>query len=105
MNELKLIILNKSLLPLLQEYNILSEKHLAKLSTEMIKGILFEYYSLINNKVAYNNINARSLQYKDRINDSVLKEGYIIYERLIELQDKYLYRKKESNTDEEEFNL
>ena len=94
MNELKLIVLNESLPPLLQEYNILSEKHLSKLSIEMIKGLLFEYYSLTNNKVAYNNINARSLRYKDRLNDSILEEGYIIREKLIELQDKYLYKKR-----------
>ena len=97
--------MNESLPPSLQEYNILSKKHLAKLSTEMIKGILFKYYSLANNKVTYNKINARSIRYKDRLNDSISEEDYIIYERLIELQDKYLYRKKESNIDEEEFNL
>ena len=69
---------------------------------DKIKGILFKVYSTINNKEAYNKINCRLLQYKVKLNKSISEEGYVIWERIIELQDKYLFQKDESNVDEED---
>ena len=69
---------------------------------DKIKGILFKVYSTINNKEAYNKSNCQSLQYKVKLNKGISEEGYVIWERIIELQDKYLFWKDESNVDEED---
>ena len=87
---------------LLQKYQDFSDNQIIKLSLDKIKGILFKVYSTINNKEAYNKINCWSLQYKTKLNKGILEEGYIIQEKIIELQDKYLFRKDESNVDEED---
>ena len=57
------------------------------LSSSTIKGILFEYYTLINNKQAYNNINKRSKEYLQRINAGISEEGYILCERRLVLEE------------------
>ena len=51
------------------------------LSSSIIKGILFKYYTLINNKQAYDNINKRSKEYLQRINAEISEEGYILRKR------------------------
>ena len=50
----------------------------------VIKGLLFEHYSLISDNIAYKNLNDRLKQYLQKINDSISKEGY-------ELQEKQIY--------------
>ena len=63
-----------------------------KLSSEVIKGILFEIYSRTNNRQAYNNINIRSLRYKAKLNTAISEEGYTISEQMIVLNEKYMHR-------------
>ena len=58
----------------------------------MIKGILFKYYSLINNKIAYNNINTRTLEYRNKVNKEILEEGYELREKILQLADEFSAR-------------
>ena len=55
--------------------------------TTQLKGQLFEYYSKTNNLDVYHNINYRTLKYKAKINKKILEEGYIIYKRILTLQE------------------
>ena len=59
-----------------------------KLSNGEFKGILFEVYLTVGNKEAYERVNKRSLQYKNKINTSISEEGYIIRENTLVLADR-----------------
>ena len=83
----------------------MSMNQLAKLPTEIIRSILFEYYLATDKTIAYNNINVRSLRFKAKMNDSISEEGYIIWEGILEVQDKYLHYRKLSDNDEEEIRI
>ena len=57
------------------------------LSSSTIKEILFEYYTLINDKKAYDNINKRSKEYLQQINIRISEECYISRERRLVLEE------------------
>ena len=57
------------------------------LSSSITKGILLEYYTLINDKQGYNNINKHSKEYLQKINIGISKEGYIICKRWLVLEE------------------
>ena len=66
--ELTNIILQEECKALPLSYRNLSNKEIKGLSTSVIKGILFEYYSRAGNIQACNNINIRANDYKNKIN-------------------------------------
>ena len=49
-----------------------------------MKGILFEYYTTTNNKVAYDNINKYSKEHLQKINNKISEEGHVIQEKILE---------------------
>ena len=77
------------------------EDIIIKLPSETIKGILFEHYSVINNKEAYQNINNQSIRYKIKINNLISEEGYIMREKQLVLLERYQSRKEDSDSEEE----
>ena len=48
-----------------------------------LKRWLFEIYSRSGNIKAYNNINIRTVAYKNKINKGIYKERYILRERIL----------------------
>ena len=77
------------------------EDRITKLPSETIKGILFKYYSITNNKEAYQNINNRSIWYKAKINNGILEEEYIMQEKQLVLLERYQSCKEDSDSEEE----
>ena len=59
------------------------------LSSSTIKEILFKYYTLINNKKAYDNINKQSKKYLQKINTGISEEAYIMRERRLVLEERF----------------
>ena len=49
-----------------------------------MKSILFEYYTTINNKVAYVNINKYSKEHVQKISNKISEEGHIIQKKILE---------------------
>ena len=43
---------------------------------------------------AYTKLNQRTLEYVNKINRSILEEGYILHEKVLELQDRFLATNK-----------
>ena len=60
------------------KYRSLSECKLTKLLIAEIKGILYDYFSTMNDVEAYNNLNIKSLSYLSLIKKSISEEGFII---------------------------
>lgn len=99
-NELKLVRTNGSPEEM-KQYNKISDERIGKIPTETIKGILFEYYSLMGNKTACKNLNIRSLRCKARLNEGVSEEGYVMWERQLELIDKCKCNAYEKGSDDD----
>ena len=60
-----------------------------------LKGWLFDFYSSQGNLEAYNKINERILEYKNKISKGISEEGYILRERILQLEDKFSTNYKE----------
>ena len=54
-----------------------------KATTVQLKGWLFEIYSRLGNIEAYNNINTRTITYRNKINKGISKKGYVLRERML----------------------
>ena len=54
------------------------------LLTLIIKGILFEYYTVTGNNEVYENINHRAMNYRNKINQNLTEERYIIRKGILE---------------------
>ena len=67
----------------------LSLTKIKDLLSSTITGILFKYYTLINNKQAYNNINKWSNEYLQWINIGISEEGYILCKRRLVLEERF----------------
>ena len=67
------------------------------LSSSIIKGILFKFYILINDKQAYNNINKWSKEYLQKINAGISKEGYIMHKRWLVLEEWFVPERTNGN--------
>ena len=61
--------------------NAMMMNNIKILSAEMIKGVLFEYYSLIRNMEVYERINKRLKEFVEKLNSAFLEEDYIIREK------------------------
>ena len=57
--------------------------------TKQLKGKLFEIYSRSGNIEAYNNINTRTIAYRNKIIKGISKEEYILRERMLQLKDEF----------------
>ena len=68
MKEICIILENKDNTYISVAYQLLDKNQFKVLPTLVIKGILFEYFVSTNNIVAYENINKRALEYKNKIN-------------------------------------
>ena len=55
------------------------------LQTTVLKGILFNYYLLIGNLSAHNNVNKRLKWYLEKVNKAVLEESYEIRENQLRM--------------------
>ena len=53
------------------------------MSTAQLKGWLFDFYSSQGNLEAYNKINERILEYKNKTSKGTSEEGYILRERIL----------------------
>ena len=60
-----------------------------KATMAQLKGWLFEIYSKLSNIEACNNINKRTITYRNKINKGISKEGYVLRERMLQLEDKF----------------
>ena len=54
-----------------------------------MKGLLFEYYSLIGDTIVCNKVNERSRCYLAKVNKAVSKESYEIRENQLRLIEKF----------------
>ena len=75
MNEVNTILRLGRIDILLDLCKILSFTQIKNLSNGELKGILFEYYTSINNIEAYREVNARSQQYLQKLNMGISEEG------------------------------
>ena len=66
------------------------------MTTAQLKGLLFEFYSKQGDLEAYNNINKRTLEYRNKINNGISEEGYILCERMLQLEDEFSSKYKEN---------
>jgi len=66
------------------KFKNMSTEIISSLPTSTIKGLLFEYYALINDIQAYNSINERTIRYKNKINNHITEEGHVIREGILE---------------------
>ena len=89
-NKLLQVIDNRNPNTFLLIMNAIIMNNIKILSAEMIKGVLFEYYSLIGNIEAYERINKRSKEFVEKLNSGFSEEGYIIREKQLELLEKFL---------------
>ena len=71
------------------------------MTTAQLKGWLFKFYSKQGNLEAYNNINKRTLEYRDKINKGISEEGYILRKRVLQLEDKFSANYKENRFEAE----
>ena len=55
-----------------------------------LKGWLFHIYTNQSMMNEYHNINERSRQYKNKINQYISEEGYILRERVLEMEDRFM---------------
>ena len=69
--------------------NQLTFNKVKSLPVNIIKGVLFEYYTSTHNETAYNRINERAKEYLNKINKEISKEEYIMREKRLELIDKF----------------
>ena len=53
----------------------------------------------MSNISAYTKLNQRTLEYVNKINRGILEEGYILCERVMELQDRFLAPNEESESE------
>ena len=65
-------------------YNSLSLNQIKKLSNGELKGLLFEYHLSSNNIESYKQINIRSQYYLMKLNQSILEEGFTLWEEIFE---------------------
>ena len=49
-------------------------------------------YSKSDNIEAYNNINKRTIAYRNKINKGISEEGYVLRERMLQLEDEFSVR-------------
>ena len=61
-------------------------------TSAQLKGWLFEVYSRSGNIEAYNNINKRILAYRDKISKGISEEGYVLQDRVLQLEDEFRTR-------------
>ena len=54
-----------------------------------MKGWSFAHYAQMNDRAAYDNINKRTLEHRDKINKGISEEGYIMRENLLQLEDEF----------------
>ena len=66
------------------------------MTTVQLKGWLFEFYSKQGDLEAYNNINKRTLEYRNKINNRISEEGYILYKRILQLEDEFSSKYEEN---------
>ena len=59
----------------------MSKETISSLPTWTVKGLLFKYNALMNNIQAYKRINERTISCKNKINNHLMEEGYIIREK------------------------
>ena len=77
-------------------YRIQLDININKITTAQVKGWLFEFYSKQGNIEAYNNINKRTLEYKNKIDNGISEEGYILRKRMLQLEDEFSSKYKEN---------
>ena len=77
-------------------YRIQLDININKMTTVQLKGWLFEFYSKQGNIEVYNNINKRTLEYRNKINNRISEEGYILHKRMLQLEDKFSLKYKKN---------
>ena len=65
------------------QYGLQLESNLNQMLMVQLKGWLFDFYSSQGNLEAYNKINERTLEYKNKISKGISEEGYILRERIL----------------------
>ena len=68
---------------------MLETSKIKNLSTSELKGILFEYYTTTNNKVAYDDINKYSKEHVQKINNKISEERHVIQEKILEYIEEF----------------
>ena len=87
--ELKATIKNNVNNKLPSNITNLNKASIKKTSSAIIKGQLFTYYAVTNNKQAYKNINNHSKAFKDKINHYITEEGYILHKNKLQIMEEY----------------
>jgi hypothetical protein len=77
-------------------YRIQLDVNINKMITAQLKGWLFKFYSKQGDIEAYNNTNKRTLEYKNKINNGISEEGYILHKRILQLEDEFSSRYEEN---------
>ena len=60
------------------------DNQLEKSQTSLMKGMLYKWYTITDNKEAYDNISKRSREYLLKSNSGISEEGFELQEHTLE---------------------